>query len=162
MRHTSINMFVAVVTTVFADVRAAERVKENEAKKRYFEHAKLRETEIRASWEAPCYYVPFLGGPAGPYPESARGDDSVANEPPFHHTRAYTPTLTPGSEANKHLSTFLGKGGCTTDEWDVDALSQLYSELVKGEATLGYGPEGIAKRVVSVAKPVRWPAQPNV
>ena len=69
----------------------------------------------------------------------------------------YTPMMIAGAAADEHLSSFLEQGGCLTEGWDADALSQLGSELVKGEATLGYGPDGIAKRVVSVAKPVRVP-----
>ena len=53
------------------------------------------------------------------------------------------------------LETFLRTGGCSCDGWESDALSQLGSELRKGEATLGYDSEGMVKRVVSVAKPVR-------
>eukprot|EP01047_Picozoa_sp_COSAG01_P068206 COSAG01_NODE_9803_length_2340_cov_1.840250_1_plen_186_part_00 len=58
-------------------------------------------------------------------------------------------------EADRVLAAFLEKGGCSVREWDVDALAQLGAELRKGEATLGYDESGKAKRVVSVAKPVR-------
>ena len=53
------------------------------------------------------------------------------------------------------LAAFLKRGGVTNiEDWDVDALPQLGHELSSGEATLGLDCRGVAKRVVSVVKPV--------
>ena len=53
------------------------------------------------------------------------------------------------------LAAFLKRGGVSNlDDWDSDALPQLGYELCNGEATLGLDCGGMAKRVVSVAKPV--------
>ena len=65
LTYVCVNMFVAVITTVFADVRSAENPdggmvekKEKGSKKAY-----------REKWTKPFYYVAALGGPDGPYEE---------------------------------------------------------------------------------------------
>ena len=54
------------------------------------------------------------------------------------------------------LGSFLREGRVSTDRWDDDAMLQLGEELVHGESVLGRDYRGVAKRVVSVAKPVLY------
>lgn len=54
------------------------------------------------------------------------------------------------------LESFLNEGRVSTDRWDDDAMPQLGAELVGGESVLGLDYRGVAKRVVSVAKPVLY------
>lgn len=53
------------------------------------------------------------------------------------------------------LGQYLTKGEIDWSGWDEDTLTQLGSEVTKGEAVLGIDDTGSVKRVVSVAKPVR-------
>ena len=54
------------------------------------------------------------------------------------------------------LESFLKGGRVAIDGWDQDAMLQLGEEISSGESVLGLDYRGIAKRVVSVAKPVLY------
>lgn len=54
------------------------------------------------------------------------------------------------------LGQYLTKGEIDWSGWDEDTLTQLGSEVTKGEAVLGIDDTGSVKRVVSVAKPVLY------
>lgn len=54
------------------------------------------------------------------------------------------------------LESFLTGGRVAIDGWDEDAMLQLGEEIASGESVVGLDYRGIAKRVVSVAKPVLY------
>ena len=82
-----------------------------------------------------------------PAPEPEPDPDAPAT--PF--TSMFVPGAADALAAD--LDGYLTANGIDWSGWDADALTQLGSELVKGEAVLGVD-DGAVKRVVSVAKPV--------
>ena len=71
LTYVSVNMFVAVITTVFADVRSAENpdggmMEKKEKKDRDYD------SKVYPKWNRPFYYVESLGGIGGPYEASRR------------------------------------------------------------------------------------------
>jgi hypothetical protein len=82
--YVSVNMFVAVITTVFADVRGAEKVAE-----KLLSDKQVQSTDgsgdTQSPWAPPWYYVPALGGPNGPhnltYTQSEKKTDGQNSRP---------------------------------------------------------------------------------
>ena len=64
LTYVSVNMFVAVITTVFADVRSVMRVEDEIEAARREEAGEVVEVEEKPvkEWEKPCYFVAYFGG----------------------------------------------------------------------------------------------------
>ena len=78
LTYISVNMFVAVITTVFADVRGAENPAGGMKAKADKPNKKKA---YRDKWTPPFYYIKALGGPDGPYEEKKKkGEDEKDRE----------------------------------------------------------------------------------
>ena len=75
LTYISVNMFVAVITTVFADVRSAENPEGGMKGK----DDKPNKKAYRDKWTPPFYYVKALGGPSGPYEEKKKKGEQEAD-----------------------------------------------------------------------------------
>jgi hypothetical protein len=62
LTYVSVNMFVAVITTVFADVRSAENPGGGMTGE-----VEIKKVKKSKPWKAPFYFVEALGGEGGPY-----------------------------------------------------------------------------------------------
>jgi hypothetical protein len=67
LTYISLNMFVAVITTVFADVRSAENPTGGMTAEKPDKADRDYENKVYPKWNKPFYYVGGLGGPGGPY-----------------------------------------------------------------------------------------------
>lgn len=69
LTYVSVNMFVAVITTVFADVRSVENPAGG------FKPEIDKPVKEIKKWNKPFYYITALGGPGGPYVQKAMKGD---------------------------------------------------------------------------------------